>query len=320
MVNGTRTNDARPCGDGAPRVKVVVLGAGAVGAYYGAQLARVGHEVTFFARGDNLTAIRAHGMEVRAPSGAFHARVVATDNTEELAPADCAILGVKSYSLESIAPVVKRVAEQGTAILPFMNGVETSERLEAHGVPRSAMLGGVTQISVVRVQPGVVELRSPFQKIILGELDGRLTDRVQRIAAAFAEAGVNARSSTEIVVDLWQKFVFITTLAAACGLARTAIGYLRAQPLGRRLLERAAGEVVAVARARGVALPGDEVARLMTLIDGLPAGIKPSFLVDIENGRPTELDTLSGAVSRFAAALGIAAPIHDTATVALAER
>ena len=301
-------------------MKFIVLGAGAVGAYYGAQLARAGHEVTFFARGDNLAAIRAHGMEVRAPSGTFHARVAATDNAEELAPADCAILGVKSYSLDSIAPVVNRVAGQGTSILPFMNGVETSERLEAHGVARRVMLGGVTQISVVRVQPGVVELRSPFQVVILGELDGGMTERVQRIAAAFAEAGVNARPSTQIVVDLWQKFVFITTLAAACGLARSAIGYLRAQPLGRRLLERAASEVVAVARASGVALPDDEVARLMTMLDGLPATIKPSFLVDIENGRPTELDTLSGAVSRFAASLGIAAPIHDTATVALAER
>ena len=297
-----------------------MLGAGAVGAYYGGQLARAGHDVSFLARGPNLDALRARGVEIRTPGGVFRAPVAASDRIDDLAPADCAILAVKSYSLDEIAPVVRTVAEQGSAILPFLNGIETAERLVEHGVPAAALLGGLTQISVVRAEPGVVEQRSPFQIVVLGELDGSATSRVAGICAAFAEAGVDARVSLEIRLDLWRKFDFIVTLAAACGLARLPVGELRDDRLGRRLLERAAREVVEVARARGVIFPTDEAARVMALVDSLPAPMKPSFLVDLESGGPTELDIQSGAVSRFAEQLGIATPVHDTAALVLRSR
>jgi 2-dehydropantoate 2-reductase len=301
-------------------MKVVVLGAGAIGAYYGGLLARQGHEVTCFARGANLAALREQALEIRTPEGAFRPRVSATDRVQDLKPADFAILAVKSYALRDIAPVVRHVAEQGATIVPFLNGVETAEQLAALGVPRAALVGGLTRISAVRLQPGVVERRSPFQIVVVGEFGGQTTDRVTRIAAAFQEAGASAQVSPHIDLDLWQKFVFITTLAAACGLARSAVGPLRAEPLGRRLLERALREVVAVARARAIPLPAGEVESVLAVIDGLPAGMKPSFLLDLESRGPTELEILSGAVSRFAAAAGLEVPVHDTATVALADR
>jgi 2-dehydropantoate 2-reductase len=301
-------------------MRIVVLGAGAVGGYYGGQLARMGHDVTCYARGANLAAIRDRGLEIRTPDGVFRPHVAATDRIEELKPADFAILAVKSYSLTAIAPVVRHVAEQGAAIVPFLNGVETAEQLWALGVPRAAVIGGLTTISVARVQPGVVERRGPLQIVVLGEFAGRPTERVTAFAAAFREAGVEARTSDRIVVELWQKFAFITTLAAACGLARSPVGPLRTSALGRRLLERAVSEVVQVAQARGIPLPQTEVARVLALIDGLPPGMRPSFLLDLEAGGPTELDILSGAVSRFADQAGVATPVHDTATAALAPR
>jgi 2-dehydropantoate 2-reductase len=298
-------------------MKLVVLGSGAVGAYYGGLLARAGHEVTCFARGANLAAIAARGLEIRTPQGTFQARVTATDRAESLAPADVAILAVKGYSLPEIAPVVAQCAARGATIVPLLNGVETTERLAQLGVPAPALVGGVTTISAVRVAPGVVERRSPFQIVVVGELDGRLSERVRAIAGAFHDAGVDARASESIQVELWQKFVFLAALAASCGLARSPVGPLRADRLGRRLLERAVDEIVAVARARGIPLPEGEAARVMGVIDGLPPGMKPSFLLDLEAGGQTELDILSGAVSRFAEQAGIAAPIHDTATAAL---
>jgi 2-dehydropantoate 2-reductase len=190
--------------------------------------------------------------------------------------------------------------------------------LTALGVPRGAILGGVTRISVARVQPGVVERRGAMQSVIIGELDGQTTDRVTRIATAFRDAGAEARISNRIDVDLWQKFVFIASIAAACGLARAPIGVVRERPLGRRLLQRAVQEVVDVARARGIALPDDETSQVAGAIDALPPGTKPSFLLDLESGGPTELDILSGAVSRYAEEAGISAPIHDAVTAALA--
>ncbi len=284
-------------------MKVIVLGTGAVGASYGGALARARHEVTCFARGANLAAIQERGLEVRTPEGGFRVPVTATDRADALAPADFAILAVKSYSLVDIAPIVRRCAQQGTTVVPLLNGVETAQRLERLGVPPAAVIGGLTTVSAVRIAPGVVERRSAFQVVVV----------------AFRDAGADARASDRIEVALWQKFVFLAGVAAACGLARSPIGPLRAAPLGRHLLQRAIEEVVAVARARGIALPDGEVARVMGVIDGLPPGMKPSFLVDLEAGGPTELEILSGAVSRFAEEAGISTPIHDTAAAALAQ-
>ncbi len=294
-----------------------MLGAGAIGAYYGGQLARTGHDVTLFARGENLAAIRQRGLEIRTSDGSSVVHLAATDRAQELGAADFAILGVKSYSLDGIAPVVQRVAQLGAAIVPFLNGVETTDRLIELGVPRKSLVGGVTRISVARVQPGVVERRGVFQNVVIGELDGKITDRITRIAAAFREAGADARASDQITVELWQKFVFIAAIAAACGLARTPVGPLRDRPLGRRLLQRAVQEVVDVARARGIHLPDDEATRTMAAIDALPPGTKPSFLLDLESGGPTELDMLSGAVARYAEVAGVASPVHDTVTAVL---
>lgn len=294
-----------------------MLGAGAIGAYYGGQLARTGHDVTLYARGENLTAIHRRGLEIRTREGSTVVQVTATDRADELGAADFAILGVKSYSLDSIGPVVRQTAENGVAILPFLNGVETTDHLLKLGVPRGAVLGGVTRISVARVQPGVVERRGTIQSVIIGELDGQTTDRVTRIATAFRDAGADARVSNRIEVDLWQKFIFLAAIAGACGLARAPIGVVRERPLGRRLFQRAVQEVVDVARARGIPLADDETAQVTGAIDALPPGTKPSFLLDLESGGPTELDILSGAVSRYADEAGIQAPIHDAVTAAL---
>lgn len=298
-------------------MKVVVIGAGGIGAYYGGQLARSGNDVTLYARGDNLDAICDRGLEIRTAEGTAVVEVRATDRADELGDADFAIVGVKSYSLDSIGAVVKQLAAKGTAIVPFLNGVETTDRLIALGVPRTAMLGGVTRISVARVAPGIVERRGAFQSVIIGELDQTVTDRVTRIVRAFRDAGVEARASKNIEIDLWEKFVFIAAMAASCGLARTPIGPLRDKPLGRRLLQRAVQEVIDVARAHGIQLPAEESAQVVGAIDALPPGTKPSFLLDLEAGGPNELDILSGAVSRYAQAVGISTPIHDTVTAVL---
>jgi len=295
-------------------MKVCVLGAGAIGAYYGGLLARAGNDVVLYARGDNLAAINSRGLEIRTSEGSSIVQIAATNDVAELGAPDFAILGVKSYSLAAIAPVVKLIAETGATIVPFLNGVETTDRLAQLGVPADAIVGGVTRISVARVAPGIVERRGAFQSVIVGELDGRVSERVSRIAAAFRDAGVDARASDQIVMELWKKFVFIASMAAACGLARSPIGPVREIAYGRRLLERAVREVVDVASARGIALAQDEVAQVVGAIDGLPPGTKPSFLLDVEAGGQTELDVLSGAVSRYGEAAHVSTPVHDTAT------
>jgi 2-dehydropantoate 2-reductase len=277
--------------------------------------------VSLLARGDHLDAIRQRGLEIRTPEGPFTVRVEASDDAAALGAsdiaADVAVVAVKSYSLAEVAPAARLLAERGAAVVPLLNGVEAADRLVAAGVPDGRVLGGLAEISAARVAPGVVERRSPFHRVVVGERAGGLSERAERIAAAFAEAGAEARASADITLDLWRKLAFITTMAASCGLARGPIGKIRSAPLGPLLIERALREVLAVGRARGIALADEDGEKILAFIGSLSEGLKPSFLFDLESGGPTEIDDLSGAVSRFGRLAGVETPIHDAATAAL---
>jgi 2-dehydropantoate 2-reductase len=298
-------------------MRIAVLGAGGVGGYYGGTLARAGHAVALLARGAHLDALRARGLEVRTPEERFTVAVQASDDPKTFGGCDVAIVAVKTYSLMEIAPAACVLAASGAAVLPLLNGVEAAHRLVEGGVPEGQVLGGLTSVSVLKVGPGVVERKSPFQKVTVGERRGMPSDRVRRIVEAFQKAGAEARVSEEIEADLWRKFAFISSVAAACGLARGPIGTVRDAPFGRLLLERAVREVLTVARARGLKLADDEASKILAFIDSMGPALKPSFLVDLEAGGPTELDDLSGAVSRLGRESGVETPVHDTATAAL---
>jgi 2-dehydropantoate 2-reductase len=298
-------------------MNIAILGAGGVGGYFGGILARAGHRVALLARGAHLEALRERGLEVRTPEGMFTVTVEAVGDADELRGIELAVVAVKSYSLAEIAPAARLLAERGAVVLPLLNGVEAADRLIASGVQGERVLGGLAEISAVRTAPGVVERRSPFYRVVVGERVGGVSERAERIAAAFREAGAEAQASADITVDLWRKFVFITAMSTACGLARTSIGPVRRAPLGNLLLERALREVTAVARARGVPLPREVEEKLLGFVSGLPDAMKPSFLLDLEAGGPTELDDLSGAVSRLGRQAGVETPVHDVATAAL---
>ncbi len=298
-------------------MNIAILGAGGVGGHFGGTLARAGHRVALLARGAHLAAIRERGLEVRTPEGTFTAQVEATDDPETFEDFELAVVAVKSYSLPEIVPAARLLAERGAVILPLLNGVEAADRLVDRGVPDEQVLGGLTEISAARIGPGIVERRSAFQRVVAGERAGGISGRAERITSVFREAGAEARASADITADLWRKFAFITTMSAACGLARASIGPVRKAPLGPLLIERALREVVAVARARGVTLPEDVESRILGFIDTLPDPMKPSFLLDVESGGPTEIDDLSGTVSRLGREAGFETPVHDTATAAL---
>jgi 2-dehydropantoate 2-reductase len=304
-------------------LRVVVLGAGGVGGYYGGELARAGNHVTLLARGDHLAAIRARGLELRSPGDAEPTLVPvnATDDAGALPDADLVLVTVKSYSLDEVAPAAARLARAGATVLPLLNGVDAADRLADAGVPRDALLGGVTVISAARIAPGVIERRSKFQRVIVGRLRDGMgrpeVARVTRIVQAFLDAGIEARASAQIEVELWNKLIFLAAMAAVCGLARRDVGAVRRAPLGRHLIERAVAEIVAVARAHGVPVDADITAETVGAIEALPDTMRPSLLLDVERGGPTELDVLSGAVSRLGRKHGIPTPVHDTAVAAI---
>jgi len=304
-------------------VRVGIIGAGGVGGYYGGLLARAGHPVSFLARGANLSALREHGVIVRTSDDEWTSAVHASEDAHELSAGfgegDLALVTTKAYSLTEVAPAVIAFAERGATILPLLNGVEAAETLMKLGVPRERIVGGVTYISAVRAAPGTIVRRTAAQRVIVGELPRGTSARVKEVAAIFENAGAQGEISEDITVALWQKFVFLSSIAAGCGLARLQLGQVRENPLGARLLDRAVREAVAVGRARGVALRDDEEEQTLSAIQSLPAGTEPSLLLDIRSGSRTEVDVLSGAISRFATEAGLETPIHDTAALALAQ-
>ena len=307
-------------------MRVAILGAGGIGGYFGGLLARSGHSVSVFARGENLSVLRQRGLELRTPEETFLVPVTASDDVRQFDAVDLAIVAVKTYSLAEIAPAAQWLAENGALILPLLNGVDIADRLMERGIPKKNVLGGLTTISAERTSPGIFERHGKVQQIVIGEFDPAeaahaharaRSERVGEIAEVFRGAGVETRVAGDIRLDLWRKFAFLAPVAAACGLTRSPIGPIRANPLGRLLLERAIAEVLAVARARDITLADNEISRILEFCDSLPETNKPSLLRDLEAGRPTEIEDLSGAVSRMGRSLGVETPIHLTAFAAI---
>jgi 2-dehydropantoate 2-reductase len=303
-------------------MRLGIIGAGAIGSYYAAQWARAGDDVVLLARGDHLRAIGAHGLTLREPTGSMVTRPRVTDDPAALRDRDVVLIAVKSYSLPEIADGARVAAESGALIVPLLNGVDAAARLGTLGVPPNRIAGGLARVSVVRTAPGVVERRTTVDQLAAGLLDVTGPDRsgdqarLDAMTTGFRKQGIEATVSTAMARDLWRKFAFIVPMGVACGLSRAPMGSILATPLGRTLLARAVAEIGAVNRAHERTLtPEDEQTALASLLGAQPH-VKPSFLLDLERGGPTELDVLAGAVARMGLERHVPTPIHDTAAAA----
>jgi 2-dehydropantoate 2-reductase len=296
-------------------MKIGIVGAGGIGSYYAGLLSRAGHSVRLIARGEHLRAIRDNGLEVGLPGEKFVARLEATESGDALIGCDFVIVAVKSYSIPEVGKALAAAAKSGAVIVPLLNGVDVADRLESAGVPRDSIAAGLVAASLVRTGPGKVERRSPFERVIIGELSDRPSTRVQPLVDALVAAGSSARVSTEMKLDLWRKFAFIVPMNVGAGLARGPVGLMLATERGRAIMTGSLAEIVAVSVAAGTPLTADEE-KIRTDLLALPPSTRPSFLADLERGGPTELDLLVGNVSRMGRVYGVPTPIHDVATAA----
>ena len=153
------------------QVNIGIVGGGGIGSYYAGILSRAGHSVRLVTRGEHLSAIKANGLAVKTPDEQFTATFEATDDGACLVGCDYVIVAVKGYSLAEVGPMLAGAANSGASIVPLLNGVDAAERLEALGVPRASIIGGLATVSLFRTAPGVVERKSPFDRVVLGELD-----------------------------------------------------------------------------------------------------------------------------------------------------
>lgn len=292
-------------------MKIIIMGTGGVGAYYGGLLAQQGNDVTFIARGAHLQAIREKGLQVKSIFGDFTVSPAqATDNPAEVKDADLILFCVKTYHTDEAVEAIRPAVTQKTAVLSLQNGVDAVERI-GKGIGLDRVLGGATWLSSAIEAPGVVRQVSQFRRIVFGELNGRRSERIESIFAVLNKTGITVEVSENILKILWTKFVFISAASSLGSLTRLPIGEWRAIPETRQMVISLMREVEALAHAQGIALDEDVVQKSLDFIDNAAPHIRASMQLDVESGRRTELESMVGVIGRKGRELGVPTPVAD---------
>jgi 2-dehydropantoate 2-reductase len=295
-------------------MRFAIFGSGAVGGYYGAKLAQHGHDVTFIARGEHLQAIRERGLEVRSPLGDFIVESPAESDTARVGPVDVVIFAVKCYANDMAIPMLPPLVGDSTSVLTLQNGVDSAGEI-ASVIGEGPTLAGATYIATAIESPGLIVQTGTHRRIVFGEAfgaRGEVSDRVAAIRDAMVGADILAEAVPDARGPLWEKFVYLAPFAGFTGAARLPIGPIREQPAMRRLVLAASKEVEDVARAEGVDLPDHLQDNLTSYIDAIPASTRSSLLIDLQQGKPIEVEALQGSVMRRGEAVGVATPIMST--------
>jgi 2-dehydropantoate 2-reductase len=296
-------------------MRFAILGSGAVGGYYGAKLARAGHAVTFIARGAHLAAIRERGLVVRSPMlGDFTIKAPAEDDTKRVGPVDVVLVAVKAYDNATALPLIAPMLGADSVVLTVQNGLDSANEVAAV-VGQAPVLGGTTYIASALAEPGVIEQTGTHRRIVFGEVFGelpRLSTRVRAIHEALNSSDIQSEAVDDGRVPIWEKFVFLVTLAGFTGASRLPIGPLWNDPEIREQFLEGCREVERVARAEGVAVRADVVDRITTYVAAIPGTMRSSLLIDLAQGKRIEVEALQGSIVRRARAVGVPVPIMST--------
>ena len=295
-------------------MRIAVMGAGGVGGFLGGMLAKAGNDVSLIARGAQLDAVRKRGLRFKRWSGAsegsqeFTVTIPATDDPSEVGPVDLVLYTVKAYQNQQAVTAIRPLLGPKTGVLTLQNGVESHHLLGAAYGPDHVLPGAYWGSAYV-VQPGFLAEDLP-SRVTFGEATSRTSDRAESIDRAFRDAGIESGLAADAESVVWSKFVPLAAVAGATSASRTRIKQLLGHPEGYELFYAAVSEGEAVGRAKGVNLPDDLVQGVKSFLENA-ADFQNSMHLDVENGRPTELDALSGAVVRLGQETGVPTPIHS---------
>lgn len=291
-------------------MKIATVATGGIGGYLAVKLGLQGHEIATIARGAHLEAIRANGLTLVGPDNTATVRPrTATDDTSKVGKVDAIIFGVKGDDLETAATSCLPMLGSDTVVVPFLNGVEASDRLTKI-LPESNVANGLAQVSTTISAPGVITQTGTFSQFVFAERNSQPSSRISTLQRAMTDAGLAAPESDDIERDLWSKFVLFSAVSGVTAAGRCTIGDIVDRPELGALFRQVVSETAALGRARGVALPDDIEAATWDRAQTLPPRMRASTAIDLENGRPLEIDWISGAAARMADELGLAAPIN----------
>ena len=289
-------------------MRIVVMGAGGTGGYFGAKLARAGEDVTFVARGAHLAAIREHGLCVRsAIEGEWVVRSPAVERVDGLPPAEMVLFCVKSYDTESAAEIIRPAVGPHTGVLSIQNGVDNEDKL-ARILGPGHVMGGVAQVFATIEAPGVIS-HALLGRIIFGEMHGEETERARAFLAACARAAIPAEISSGMLRTLWEKYVFLAAHAGMTALTRLPAGVLRQVPETRRMYRLLLEEMAALGRAAGAGLDEGVVDTCLQTLDAVGPNAYTSLYHDLTHGKRLELQALHGHAIWLGERYGVPTPM-----------
>ncbi|CAD6522319.1 2-dehydropantoate 2-reductase [Paraburkholderia hiiakae] len=283
-------------------MRILVVGAGATGGYFGGRLGAAGRDVTFLVREARATQLREAGLVIHSPAGDLKLRDVKTVTREALEsqggqPFDLVLLSCKAYDLDNAIDSFAAAVGPNTLILPLLNGMRHLEVLQAH-FGTQAVLGGVCLIaSTLNEKREIVHLND-VQAITFGELGGGVSPRVQAVADQFGNAGFHVKASDHILQEMWEKWVFLASLAGSTCLFRAPVGVILSTPDGATIIERLFAECRAIAAEHGHAVRDSFLERSRAMLFAKGSSLTASMLRDVQNGSRIEADHVLGDLIR----------------------
>jgi 2-dehydropantoate 2-reductase len=291
-------------------MRIVVVGTGGVGGYFGARLAQAGEQVTFIARGKHLQAIQTNGLQVYSVvQDMWLEKVQATDDPTQVGIADAILVSVKAWQVPEVAQMLQPMMGPETFVVPLQNGVEAPAQL-AQVLGEDAVLGGLCWIVSFIEAPGIIRHTGVEPHVVFGELDNRRSQRVERLYQAFSHAEIKVEIPQDVQAAMWEKFIFITSMSGMGAITRVPVGIMRNLPQTRQMIEHTIDEIIAVGWEHQVRLTDDVFDRTMAFIDNMPPESTLSMQRDIMEGRPSELESQNGAVVRLGKEVNVTTPLN----------
>jgi 2-dehydropantoate 2-reductase len=285
-------------------MKILVLGAGAIGGYFGGRLAEAGADVTFLVRERRAAQLDRDGLVVRSPHGDIRRKVQVVRDGAVEPEYDVVILTCKAYDLESAIASIRPAVGPATFVLPLLNGLAHLERLDAEfGAGR--VLGGTCYLAGTLTPEGEIVQLSPLHRIAFGKRPGnepKAAVALMKLAAAFTKTQIDSKLASDILLEMWEKYVLLATLAAMTCLMRGAVGDIMAADEGESLMEACLATCEDTAKAAGHEPRSDRVAQARKMVTERGSTFTASMLRDVEAGLPTEADHIVGDMLKRATA------------------
>jgi 2-dehydropantoate 2-reductase len=292
-------------------MRIAVMAAGAVGGYFGGQMAAAGHDVAFIARGTHRDAIRQEGLKIESALGDLHLKDVnVTDHAAQVGPVDLVLFAVKLWDTETAGEQTCPLLGPDTRVMTLQNGVDSVDRLMPI-LGEEATIAGTTYMVTTIAKPGVIHHTGTTARIHCGRLDGRSDAILAGYVEQMKAAHIDVTLTGNMLLDIWKKFVLLSGTSGMTASTRQPPGLIREDVDMRALLFKLTHETIAVGRAAGVDLPEAFAAELDRSIAAFPPTMKASMANDLEAGRPLELDWLAGKVVALGRMYGVPIPAQE---------